>query len=147
MGDAEEQPQERTLTEELSDNKLDKPKPEKDIEDRLKGFYSEKLEKKLILRDELAIERTRLAEERTQLSYIRTGSTLLLAGMFFIGNFPPDTFFSYVGYITSAAAVLFLVYGFSRHRRSRRFLDGIIETLKEADRYEVEEEIYEEEEP
>ena len=137
MEEADGQPQEKSLTEELAHNKLDKPKPETVIGERSRGYYPEGLEKKLVLRDELAIERTRLSEERTQLSYIRTGSTLILAGMFFIGNFPPDTFFSYVGNITSAAAVLFLVYGFSRHRKSMRFLEGIIETLKQADRYEV----------
>lgn len=35
----------------------------------------------LILRDYLAVDRTRLANERTLLSYLRTGLTLVIAGV------------------------------------------------------------------
>jgi putative membrane protein len=38
----------------------------------------------LILRDELAIERTLLANERTLLAYVRSAVTLVLAGLSFI---------------------------------------------------------------
>ena len=96
-------------------------------------FYPKKLEKNLILRDELAIERTRLAEERTQLSYIRTGISILYFGLFFIGFFEAETTVSYLGYATVIIGLLFLGYGFYHHRKSKRLVNQIIDTIKDAD--------------
>ena len=87
------------------------------------------LEKKLFLRDELAMERTRLAQERTHLAYIRTGISLMLGGIFFIGYFPPGTTFYHIGYLTTAVSVLFVVYGFYKHRKTRRFIDSVIDDI------------------
>lgn len=78
----------------------------------------------LILRDELAIERTRLAEERTYLAYIRTGMSMILGGVFFLGYFPTGVF-HYVGYATIAISLIFLIYGFYNHKKSRRLIDKL----------------------
>ncbi|MBU0591609.1 DUF202 domain-containing protein [Candidatus Micrarchaeota archaeon] len=93
--------------------------------------YQKFVKKDLELRDELAITRTKMAQERTQLSYIRTGISLLLGGMFFVGYFENGNIFSYVGYITVAVSLLFLVYGFYHHRKSMSFVNRVMHTLDE----------------
>ena len=90
---------------------LDKPVPERSI------------------RDELAIERTRLAEERTHLAYIRTGITLMLGGIFFVGYFQEGSPYLYVGYATIVIAMLFEIYGFYHHKKTRRFIDTLVNEL------------------
>lgn len=52
----------------------------------------------LILRDELAIDRTILAVERTLLAYLRSSISLLLAGLTIIG-LVEKSWFVIVGYI------------------------------------------------
>lgn len=89
----------------------------------------ENLEKKLILRDRLAIERTKLSKERTALSYIRTGFSMILGGMFFVGYFQEGTFFSYVGYVTMFVAVIFTVFGFMQNQRSMKVINTVIGEL------------------
>ena len=74
------------------------------------------------LRDNLAFERTKLAEERTHLAYIRTGMTLALGGLFFIGYFSSDSVYRYVGYTTIVIAALFTIYGFYHHKKSRAII-------------------------
>ncbi|NTV92472.1 MAG: DUF202 domain-containing protein, partial [Chlorobiaceae bacterium] len=51
----------------------------------------------LILRDELAIDRTLLANERTLLSYLRSGVALLIAGVSII-HYSQDGWFLSVGF-------------------------------------------------
>jgi putative membrane protein len=82
------------------------------------------VEKELILRDELAIERTKLAEERTYLAYIRTGMSLMLGGIFFMGYFTEGPF-HYVGYATVAAALVFILYGVYNHKKSMAMINKI----------------------
>ncbi|MBU1681944.1 DUF202 domain-containing protein [Candidatus Micrarchaeota archaeon] len=72
------------------------------------------------------MERTKLAKERTSLAYIRTGISLALGGVFFIGYFPADTAFSYVGYATVFIAVLFTAYGFHHNSKSREVVYSIM---------------------
>lgn len=78
------------------------------------------------MQEELAIQRTQLAEERTHLAYIRTGLNLVLAGLFFVGYFPPASTYTYIGLAGTAIGILFLVYGFYHHQKSRAFLDEIL---------------------
>ncbi|MEW6722889.1 MAG: DUF202 domain-containing protein [Candidatus Micrarchaeota archaeon] len=85
--------------------------------------YDNNHKSELILRDELAIERTKLAEERTYLAYIRTGMSLLLGGLFFVGYFPHESVFSYAGYTTVAVSLAFLAYGFYNHKKSMELID------------------------
>ncbi len=87
--------------------------------------YENNDKKELILRDELAIQRTKLAEERTYLAYIRTGMSLALGGLFFVGYFPHESLFSYVGYATVVISLAFLAYGFYNHRKSMEVIDLI----------------------
>ncbi|MFH0737321.1 MAG: DUF202 domain-containing protein [Candidatus Micrarchaeota archaeon] len=85
----------------------------------------EKVEKpELILRDELAIERTKLAEERTYLAYIRTGMSMILGGMFFIGYFT-EGLFHYVGYATVLVSLVFIAYGFINHKKSMALMEKL----------------------
>lgn len=84
--------------------------------------YEKNKKGELILRDELAIERTRLAEERTYLAYIRTGMSLILAGFFFMGYFTEGTF-HYLGYGVVAVSLAFLAYGFYHHKKSMRLIE------------------------
>ncbi|MFH0885112.1 MAG: DUF202 domain-containing protein [Candidatus Micrarchaeota archaeon] len=86
--------------------------------------YEKQTSGELILRDELAIERTKLAEERTYLAYIRTGMSMILGGLFFIGYFTEGPF-HYVGYATVAVSLVFLAYGFYNHRKSMELIDKI----------------------
>jgi putative membrane protein len=88
-------------------------------------------EKTTTLRDELAIERTKLAQERTHLAYIRTGVTLILGGTFIIGYFPEGSAYLYVGYAAIIIAVLFEGYGFYHHKKTKRFVDTVINELLE----------------
>jgi len=88
-------------------------------------------EKSMSLRDELAIERTKLAQERTHLAYIRTGITLILGGTFIIGYFPEGSPYLYVGYAALVIAVLFEAYGFYHHKKTKRFVDTVINELLE----------------
>lgn len=86
--------------------------------------YENQAKKELILRDELAIERTKLAEERTYLAYIRTGMSMILGGFFFLGYFPEGPF-HYVGYATVAVSAFFIVYGFYNHKKSMDMIERI----------------------
>jgi putative membrane protein len=73
----------------------------------------------LILRDELAIDRTLLANERTLLAYLRGGITLLLAGLTFI-YLSPHGWFSILGWVCLPTGVAVLVFGARRYRRMDR---------------------------
>ena len=87
------------------------------------------IERETSLRDELAIQRTKLAEERTHLAYIRTGLTVLLGGLFFIGYFEQGSPYLYFGYASIIIAILFEVYGFYSHKKTRRFVDTVVGEL------------------
>jgi len=83
---------------------------------------------KLILRDELAIERTKLAEERTYLAYIRTGMTVSMGGIFFVGYFR-EGIFSFVGYFALILGAVFFGYGFYKHRKTMELIRRIVGSL------------------
>ncbi|MFH1520479.1 MAG: DUF202 domain-containing protein [Candidatus Micrarchaeota archaeon] len=85
------------------------------------------------LRDRLAVERTKLSQERTYLSYIRTGISLLLGGVFFVGYFESGTLYAWIGLITIVIAIVFLVYGFYKHEKTKKLTRGILEFVKETD--------------
>ncbi|MDA0660715.1 MAG: DUF202 domain-containing protein [Planctomycetota bacterium] len=69
----------------------------------------------LILRDELAIDRTRLANERTLLAYLRSGVALILAGVTFI-HFAQDRWFRMVGVLCLPAGGIVMLVGVARYR-------------------------------
>jgi len=69
----------------------------------------------LILRDELAIDRTLLANERTLLSYLRAGAALLIAGVS-IMHFSAQGWFWMAGLACIPIGVITGVTGVARYR-------------------------------
>ena len=70
----------------------------------------------LILRDELAIDRTLLANERTLMAYLRSGVALLIAGVS-IFHFSDAGWFWAVGIACIPLGVLTGVVGVARYRK------------------------------
>ncbi len=73
----------------------------------------------LILRDELAIDRTLLANERTLLAYLRSGITLLLAGVSIL-HFAIHDWFRILGIVCLPIGVLAGAIGVWRFGRMNR---------------------------
>jgi putative membrane protein len=75
----------------------------------------------LILRDELALDRTLLANERTLLAYLRTGIALMLAGVTFL-HFAEAMWFSIVGVVCLVVGILVFPLAVGRFRRLQEAL-------------------------
>ncbi len=80
--------------------------------------------KELILRDELAIDRTVLANERTMLAYVRTALTLFIAGVTFI-EFIESSMWRSFGYFFIPVGVLVGIFGAWRCRRMGRAIQSV----------------------
>jgi len=78
----------------------------------------------LILRDELAIDRTLLANERTLLAYLRAGVTLLLAGVTIV-HFSPEGWFRVAGYACIPTGIAAALIGAARYRKMSRTISII----------------------
>ena len=83
--------------------------------------YSRFHEQQLILRDELALDRTVLANERTLLAYLRTALALVLSGVTFL-HFAQALWFSIVGVVCLAVGLAVLPLAVSRYRRMQSVL-------------------------
>lgn len=70
----------------------------------------------LILRDELAIDRTLLANERTLLAYLRSGVALMLAGVSLF-HFSEAKWFQIIGLSCVPAGVIVMLIGALRYRQ------------------------------
>ncbi len=70
----------------------------------------------LILRDELAIDRTLLANERTLLSYLRSGIALFIAGVSII-HFSHQAWFSAVGFACLPSGIVTAWLGVRKYRQ------------------------------
>lgn len=70
----------------------------------------------LILRDELAIDRTLLANERTVLAYFRSALTLILAGVTFL-HFIEAGLLRVIGYAFVPLGIAVAILGWRRYRR------------------------------
>ncbi len=82
--------------------------------------------KELILRDELAIDRTLLANERTILAYLRGALTLFIVGVTFLHFF--DTgMLPYIGVFCILLGLAVGILGVLRYRK----MDQSIRTLRE----------------
>lgn len=79
---------------------------------------------KLILRDELAIDRTLLANERTFLAYMRSGVALLLAGVTFI-QFASQAWFRIIGVACIPIGIIVLTVGIQRYYSVRRRINSV----------------------
>jgi putative membrane protein len=75
----------------------------------------------LILRDELAIDRTLLANERTLLAYLRSAVTLLIAGVSIV-HFSTEGWFWAVGLACLPAGLITGIIGVSRYRRMNKLI-------------------------
>lgn len=70
----------------------------------------------LILRDELAIDRTLLANERTLLAYLRSGVALIIAGTS-IMHFADQSWFQAVGAACIPTGIIASIVGILRYRK------------------------------
>lgn len=77
--------------------------------------YSKYCGENLILRDELAIDRTLLANERTLLSYLRSAVALLIAGITIV-NFSAEGWFRAMGIACIPTGIITAVIGVARYR-------------------------------
>jgi len=78
--------------------------------------YSRFKSNKLILRDELAIDRTLLANERTLMAYLRSGVALLIAGVS-IMHFSSEGWFWTMGLACIPSGIITGVIGIVRYRK------------------------------
>ncbi len=77
--------------------------------------YSRFDSESLILRDELAVDRTLLANERTLLAYLRSAVSLLIAGVS-IMHFAGADWFWYVGIACLPVGFVTGIIGITRYR-------------------------------
>ncbi len=81
--------------------------------------------KELILRDELAIDRTILANERTALAYFRSAMTLIIVGVTFL-HFFEKGILPYIGIVSIPCGIAVGTFGFVRYRK----MDKAIRTVR-----------------
>jgi putative membrane protein len=77
----------------------------------------------LILRDELAIDRTNLSNERTLLAYLRSALTLVIAGLTFI-HFVSSGYLHVVGFLCLPFGVCAGAYGYARYQRMKKMIEA-----------------------
>lgn len=82
----------------------------------------------LILRDELAIDRTVLANERTLLAYLRSAVALVIAGVS-IMHFSHGGWFFIVGAVCVPAGLITALIGLLRFRKMNRSIAVIRKQL------------------
>lgn len=78
----------------------------------------------LLLRDELAIDRTNLANERTLLAYLRSGIALVIAGAS-IMHFSREIWFLAMGVACVPAGIFTTALGVIRYRRMNRSISAM----------------------
>ena len=95
-----------------------------------RSHYSRFESGQLILRDELAIDRTLLANERTLLAYLRSGVALLIAGVSIV-HFAHEGWFRVVGVACIPIGVIIGLFGAARYRRMDRSICLIRQTASQ----------------
>ncbi|MFA5688968.1 MAG: DUF202 domain-containing protein [Kiritimatiellales bacterium] len=78
----------------------------------------------LILRDELAIDRTQLANERTLLAYLRSAVALIIAGAT-IMNFSKEFWFWLTGAVCIPFGIIVSIIGILRYRNMNRSISSV----------------------
>lgn len=78
----------------------------------------------LILRDELAIDRTILANERTLLAYVRLAITLIIAGVSIV-HFAMEKWFETIGFLCVPMGVIAGLYGWRRYRAMAEAIQAV----------------------
>lgn len=95
-----------------------------------RNHYSQFDVAELILRDQLAIDRTLLANERTLLSYLRSGVALLIAGISII-HFSHQVWFTAAGFACIPGGFATILVGSSRFRKMHNAISVIRRKLGE----------------
>jgi putative membrane protein len=93
--------------------------------------YSRFSRQQLILRDELALDRTVLANERTILAYLRTALALMLAGVTFM-HFAKATWFWVVGVMCLVVGLGVFPFAMWRYRRLQMTLASLRQRLDDS---------------
>jgi putative membrane protein len=83
----------------------------------------------LILRDELAIDRTLLANERTLMAYLRAGVSLLIAGVS-IMHFSSKGWFWVVGLACIPVGIITGIVGVVRYRQMNQSITRVRQQAK-----------------
>jgi putative membrane protein len=86
--------------------------------------YTKFSEEELILRDQLAIDRTILANESTFLAYIRTSLAIIAGGATLI-HFFEEILSQYIGWMLVAFGLVILIMGYKRFKRMERTINEI----------------------
>jgi putative membrane protein len=86
--------------------------------------------RELILRDELAIDRTLLANERTVIAYTRGGLTLIIVGVTFL-HFATEGLLPIIGMACIPFGLCVGVFGFLRYRKMDRAIRAVRASLKQ----------------
>jgi len=81
--------------------------------------YQRFLREELILRDELAIDRTLLANERTLMAYVRLAITLIIAGVSIV-HFAMEKWFETIGFLCVPVGIAAGLFGWSRYQKMER---------------------------
>jgi putative membrane protein len=84
-----------------------------------RDIYSQFDPAELILRDQLAIDRTLLANERTLMSYLRSGVALFIAGVSII-HFSHEVWFTVTGFLCLPFGFFTVLFGILRFRKMDR---------------------------
>jgi len=84
----------------------------------------------LILRDELAIDRTILANERTVLAYLRGAISLILVGITFV-HFFETGLLRYVGLACIPFGVAVGIFGYGRYRKMDKTIRDVRRSLSQ----------------
>ncbi len=94
--------------------------------------YERFMNKELILRDELAVDRTILANERTLMAYLRSGVALILAGATFV-HFSNQSWFMYLGIACVPLGIAVMLFGWIHFRRVKTSIEKIRRALPSMD--------------
>ncbi len=79
----------------------------------------------MILRDELAVDRTMLANERTLLAYLRSAAALLIAGVSIMHFSEATSWFRMVGVACVPAGIVAGIVGTARFWRMHRAISRL----------------------
>ena len=101
----------------MGDRKRDKTQDEAFHKERI-----ESLQKQMILRDYLAMDRTVLANQRTLLAYFRTFIGLIAAGIGII-KLVEEPVFLIIGWVFVILSPIVLIAGLIQYRKVRRKYD------------------------
>jgi putative membrane protein len=83
----------------------------------------------LILRDQLAIDRTLLANERTLMSYLRSGVALFIAGVSII-HFSHEVWFTVTGFLCLPFGFFTVLFGVSRFKKMNKAIAAVRQEYK-----------------